>query len=179
MRSATARSGLTLLGLVVLVVVASWWGWSAMTKPFPKEEPVPLCVDQTVTAGSKVSRDQVVVSVFNASRRQNLASATQKKLLERGFVAGRTGNAPKPSEKTQIWAADPKDPSVILVKRQFRGAKVVTGRTALAEGVVVVVGQKFTSLRPKKVKSVKVSKDTIVCIATGTPDPDPDTDTPD
>ena len=125
--SAGARSGLTLLGLGLLLAVASVWGWGALTKPFPKDEPVAICEDTAVTAGSEVRRDQIVVSVFNGSKRAGLAGATSAQLAERGFVQGDVGDAPAPAASTQIWADDPTNPAVQLVQRQFRQAKVVPG----------------------------------------------------
>src|SRR5690606_23593473 len=123
------------------------WGWAALTKPFPKDEQPPICVDVTVEEGTEVTRDQVVVSVYNGSRRNGLASSTQELLVERGFVGGQTGNAPAQLPKTQIWADDPDNPAVRLVKRQFRGAKIITDQPTLGVGVVVVMGQNFKNLR--------------------------------
>ena len=164
--SGALRSALTLAVLAVLVLVAALWGWAALTEPFPRDEPVAICEDQTVTAGSEVRRDQVVVSVFNGSGRSGLAGATSAQLGERGFVAGDVGDSPLPAATTQIWSSDPKNPAVLLVKRQFKRAEVVQG-DALGPGVVVVVGEKFQSLRKKQVESVVAKADATYCRATG------------
>ena len=160
------KSALTLGVLALLVVVAAIWGWAALTQPFPQDEPVAICEDETVTAGTEVRRDQVVVSVFNGSGRSGLAGATSAQLTERGFVAGDVGDAPTPASTTQIWASDPTNPAVALVSQQFKRAKVVAG-DALGPGVVVVVGEKFTSLRKKQVESVVAEADATYCRATG------------
>jgi hypothetical protein len=160
------RSAATLVTLVVLVIIGGTWGWSAMTKPFPKEEEVPVCVEATVAQGLAVTRDQVVVSVFNGSRRTGLAGSTQDLLVERGFVAGTTGNAPEQVRHTQIWADDPENPAVRLVKRQFEGARIITGKDELGIGVVVVVGQDFKKLRKKQVESTTAKKDARFCKST-------------
>lgn len=164
--TAGARSGLTLLSLGLLLVVATVWGWSALTEPLPKDEPVAICEDTAVTAGSEVRRDEIVVSVFNGSGRSGLAGATIAQLEERGFVAGDVGDAPQPIASTQIWADDPTNPAVRLVQQQFKRAKVVSG-TQIGAGVVVVVGEKFKTLRPKQVESVVVEADATFCKATG------------
>ena len=111
-------------------------------------------------------RDEIVVSVFNGSERSGLASATVAQLEERGFVAGDVGDAPQQIASTQIWADDATNPAVQLVQRQFKGAKVVPG-TQIGPGVVVVVGEKFTTLRKKQVESVVVEADATYCKATG------------
>lgn len=160
------RSGLTLLALALLLVAATAWGWSALTKPFPKDEPVAICEDTPVTAGAEVRRDEIVVSVFNGSDRSGLAGATIAQLEERGFVAGDVGDAPQRISSTQIWADDATNPAVQLVQRQFKRAKVVQG-TQIGPGVVVVVGEKFTTLRKKQVESVAVEGDASYCRATG------------
>jgi hypothetical protein len=160
------KSALTLGVLTLLVVVAAVWGWAALTEPLPQEEPVAICEDTAVTAGSEVRRDQVVVSVFNGSGRSGLAGATSAQLAERGFVEGDVGDSPLPAATTQIWASDPTNPAVVLVKRQFKRAKVVQG-DALGPGIVVVVGEKFQSLRKKQVESVVAKDDATYCRATG------------
>ena len=160
------RSGLTLAFLAALVLIAAAWGWSALTEPLPRDEPVAICEDDTVAAGGEVRRDQVVVSVFNGSKRSGLAGSTSAELEERGFVAGDVGDSPIPAENTEIWADDPRNPAVLLVKRQFHKASVVTG-DPIGVGIVVVVGENFASLRKKQVESVTVDADATFCKATG------------
>jgi len=164
--SGALRSALTLAVLALLVVVASLWGWAAFTEPFPEDEPVPVCENATITAGSEVRRDQVVVSVFNGSGRSGLAGSTSAQLAERGFVAGDVADSPQPAATTQIWSSDPTNPAVQLVQQQFKGAEVVPGNP-IGVGVVVVVGEKFTALRKKQVESVVAEADATICKATG------------
>ena len=159
--SGALRSALTLAVLALLVVVASLWGWAAFTKPFPKDEPVPICESATIPAGSEVRRDQVVVS-----GRSGLAGSTSAQLAERGFVAGDGADSPQPAATTQIWSSDPTNPAVQLVQKQFKGAQVVPGNP-IGVGVVVVVGEKFTALRKKQVESVVAESDATICKATG------------
>lgn len=160
------KSALTLGVLTLLVVVAAVWGWAALTEPLPQEEPVAICEDTAVATGEEVRRDQVVVSVFNGSGRSGLAGATSAQLAERGFVEGDVGDSPLPAATTQIWASDPTNPAVQLVQRQFKQAKVVEG-DALGPGIVVVVGEKFQSLRKKQVESVVAEADASYCRAAG------------
>ena len=162
--TAGMRSALTLAFLGLLVVVAAAWGWSALTQPFPQEEPVAICEDTEISAGTEVRRDEVVVSVFNGSKRSGLASATSAQLAERGFVTGDVGDSPLPTATTQIWAADPANPAVELVRQQFKKAKVVTG-DQIGVGVVVVVGEKFKTLRKQQVESVLAEADATYCRA--------------
>ena len=164
--SGALKSALTLAFLAVLLVAAAVWGWAALTEPFPEDEPVAICEDTDITAGAEVRRDEVVVSVFNGSGRSGLASGTSAQLTERGFVAGDVGDSPQPAATTQIWADDPTNPAVVLVRRQFKNAKVVSG-DVLGPGVVVVVGEKFQTLRTKQVESVLAEADATFCRASG------------
>ena len=157
----SVRSALTLAVLCLLLAVGAAWGWSALTQPLPSEEAAPICVDTPVPAGSQVFRDQVVVSVFNGSRRAGLAGATMEQLQDRGFVGADTGNAPAQGPGVQIWTSDPQSPAVKLVKRQFRNAEVVAG-DALGRGVVVVVGESFAGLG-KDVEAVTAKADASIC----------------
>lgn len=164
--SAALRSALTLAVLGLLVAVAAVWGWAALTEPLPQDEPVAICEDTEVSAGSEVRRDQVVVSVFNGSERSGLASSTSAELGERGFVAGDVGDSPIPAATTQIWSSDPTNPAVLLVQQQFKKARIVPG-DPIGVGVVVVVGEKFKTLRAKQVESVLAEADATYCKATG------------
>lgn len=164
--TAGLKSALTLSVLALLVVVATLWGWSALTEPLPVEEEVPICRDTKVTAGTEVRREQVVVSVFNGSKRSGLAGATSGDLEERGFVPGKVGDAPDMVGTSQIWTSEPDSPAVLLVRKQFKKAKIVEGE-ALGPGVVVVVGGKFKALRTKQVESVVAESDSTFCEATG------------
>lgn len=164
--SGALRSALTLAVLAGLVLLAAVWGWAALTEPLPQEEPVAVCEDTSVASGDEVRRDQVVVSVFNGSKRSGLAGSTSAQLEERGFVVADVGDAPQPAVTTQIWAADPENPAVDLVRRQFRNAEVLPG-DALGPGVVVVVGEKFTALKKKQVESVLAAADATYCKAPG------------
>jgi hypothetical protein len=168
------RSALTLTFLCGLLLVAALWGWAAFTEPFPEDEPVAVCTDTPVAAGGEVRRDQVVVSVFNGSKRSGLAGATSAQLEERGFVVADVGDSPSPATTTQIFASDKTNPAVVLVRKQFKKAKVVEG-DELGPGVVIVVGEKFQALRKKQVESVVAEADATYCRATGT-DVDPATD---
>jgi hypothetical protein len=165
------RTALTLGFLCLLLLMAGAWGWQALTQPLPDSGPAPLCTDTTVGAGTEVFRDQVAVSVFNGSTRSGLASATLELLEERGFVGADTGNAPQRVKRVQIWAADPENPAVRLVKRQFKKATVVPGTEVdggpLGRGVVVVLGQGFTTLRDKEIESVKAATDATFCSPPG------------
>lgn len=158
------RSAATLCVLVLLVLVAAVWGFAALTSPFPEREQPPVCAATQLNAGDTLHRDRVVVSVFNASNRTGLASVTMDKLLELGFVAGSTGNAPERSRATKIFSSNPDDPAVKLVKAQFKGAKVVPG-DPLGEGVVIVVGQNFKDLRAKGPDSLTVETAATACLA--------------
>ena len=164
--SAGARTAATLAGLVVLVLVAALWGWSAVTEPFPENEATPVCVDTPVAAGEQVFRDQVVVSVYNGSQRSRLAAETMALLTQRGFVAGESGNAPERTATTQVLFPDPANPAVKLVQAQFKNAEAVPAN-GLGPGITVVVGEKFKSLRKKKVESVVAEGDAVICAAPG------------
>mgnify|MGYP006208616915 CR=1 FL=1 len=162
--NAAGRSAVTLGVLGLLVVVAALWGWSALTAPFPEQEEPPPCVDREVAAGDKLFRDQVTVSVYNASRRSGLAGATSAQLEERGFHVAGTGNAPRGTRvrAVEIWAADARHPAVKLVRSQLnRTARVVEGED-IGAGVVLILGDGFGGLAKGR-ESVRVRRDTTVC----------------
>lgn len=163
--SAGARSALTVLVLVLLLLAALLWGWTSVTAPLPTSTaPTEKCVPTEVEKGSTVRPGQVVVSVLNASSREGLAGRTMQLFEDDGYVAGSSGNAPSSTRvaKAQIWAPNPDDPSVQLVRSRLgRGTKVVDTPTT-APGVVVVVGDRFRDLAEGR-KAVRVEEDTTIC----------------
>ncbi|WP_181312052.1 LytR C-terminal domain-containing protein [Nocardioides campestrisoli] len=166
--TARIRSALTLTALVVLLLGSVMWGWSSLTRPLPQSVEVPVCTDTSVSKGTLVSPDMVAVSVYNASKRNGLASKTLSLLVTRGFVPADTGNAPEGTsvKGVQIWAKNKNNPAVQLVGSHFRNARVVEGPD-LGPGVVVVVGDGFTSLRgaKKSPETVGVESNATICMA--------------
>ncbi len=159
-----ARSALTLTVLVLLVVVGALWGWKALTAPLPGA--LPACVDKKISVGDEVFRDQVVVSVYNGSARSGLAGLTQEKLVERGFGKGNIGNAER-TKVTIVQSPVKNDPAARLVGKQFGKVKYVVA-DSLGEGVTVIIGERFKSLRPKAPESVTSTIDTTLCVVPGT-----------
>jgi hypothetical protein len=158
-----ARSGLTLLGLAVLVVLGGLWGWSALTQPFPGKTTPPKCVATIVQPGEKVFPGQVTVSVFNASGRDRLARSTMAEFVDAGFGEGDTGNAPRGADvaRAAIWAPAP-GPDVRLVASRLGPATPVVRRDGPGVGVTVLVGDQYTAL-VKGSPSVQARKEAEIC----------------
>lgn len=158
------RSGVTLAGLVLLLVAGAAWGWAALTAPFPGKSDASTCVEVAVDKGDKVFTDQVVVSVYNAGDREGLAGRTLQLLKERGFVAGDSANAPDGTDVpvVQVWAPDPENPAVRLLLRQLGPAHKLIERSSPGDGVTLVVGDGFRKFA-KGPKSVVATKDAEIC----------------
>ena len=159
-----ARSGLTLLGLAVLVVLGGLWGWSAMTQPFPGKATPPKCVATIVQPGEKVFPGQVTVSVFNASGQEGLASRTMSEFVDAGFGEGNTGNAPPDARviRAAIWAPSPTSPDVRLVASRLGRATRVVQQEAPGVGVTVFVGDRYNGL-VKGPPSVPAGQEVEIC----------------
>lgn len=159
-----ARSGLTLAGLAVLVVLGALVGWSALTQPFPGRTTPPKCLATVVQPGEKVFPDQVTVSVFNAGERNGLASVTMSEFADAGFAEGDTGNAPSDAKvaRAKIWAPSRTSPDVRLVASRLGPSTRVVQREAPGVGVTVIVGDEFTSL-VKGPPSVKATEEAEIC----------------
>jgi hypothetical protein len=161
-------SGPTLLVLVLLCALGLFFGVRTLTGGLPDDpivkDPEPTCVDRPIAADTKVFPADVMVSVYNGGGRSGVASRTMGELIDRGFVAGDTGNVSDADVKfVQVWADDPDSPAVQLVARQFGNrTKVVTDRPTLGLGVVVVVGEEFQRFGPT-VPSVTARADAVIC----------------
>lgn len=162
--SSVARSGLTLAVLGLVLVLASWWAWSAVTAPLPGDEKTPACTDTPIAEGQKVYPGAVTVSVLNAGERNGLAGSTLAQFRDAGFATATAANAPARAEVryAEIWTPEPKNPAVALVESRLgRKAKVVR-KDDPGTGVVVVVGDAFGSLKKGK-EYVTASYDTEIC----------------
>lgn len=160
--SPRARSALTLSVLVLLLIGALLWGWSATTTPLPDLTSDEACVETEIEAGTKIYPDQVLVSVLNAGSRDGLAGRTMQEFIDAGFGEGERGNAPANADVTraQIWTSTPHHPAVRLVRSRLGDARIVD-RSSSAPGVVVVVGDKFDNLVPGRKTTTPVSTATI------------------
>lgn len=147
--TAGLRSALTLLVLLGLLLAGVVYGWSALTEPLPEAAETAVCDETTVPAGTKVYPDQVTVSVANAGQREGLAGRTMQLLVDAGFGAGQTGNAPGDADVSfaEIWTDDPRNPAVRLVRGKLGGRADIVERPAPFVGVTVVVGDEFMRLR--------------------------------
>ncbi len=166
------RTPITLSALLLVLVGAAWYGWSQVDEPFenPFEEQ-PACVAQKIDDGGKLTRDQVVVNVYNAGTRNDLASKTLRDLAERGFARGAAANAPDRLEVARVTVLDPdpKAAEVRLVRDQFKGKVSVRDRPDLGNaGVDVVVGNGYLGLKKNGPKSVRVQSEQEVCVPPST-----------
>lgn len=158
------KTGITLGVLLVLLLAGAAVGWAKLTEPVPDREQQAAqgpCEDVSVGKGTDVRVGMVTVSVYNAGTRSGLATNTLRRLTNRGFGKGDSGNAePEISVKrAQVWTTNKRDPAAILVRRHLG-----TQRTPLlvkpegqlqGVGVMVVVGNNFDNLSqgPRKVTS--------------------------
>lgn len=159
-----AKSTAVLAGLGILLVLAAVWGWSAATKPFPGKTEARPCVATPVAAGERVFPGQVLVSVYNASERNGLASRTMDLFVDAGFVEGDTGNAPRDAEvaTATIWTETPTSPDVQLVASRLGPDVEIVRRDGRGLGVTVLVGDGFETL-VKGVRRVVAEEDSRIC----------------
>jgi hypothetical protein len=145
-------TGVTLLVLLALVGAGGYYGYRELFSP----------VEGDVTAsqggrnceaglrrGEIVRTRDVTVTVLNAGTRNGLAGQVQRQLVRRGFLAGRTENAPEDLQVrfVRILAPSRSDPAARLVAVQFgKGTVIQRTRGDLGPGVDVIVGDRFKGL---------------------------------
>lgn len=169
--SQTGKTAITLLVLSVLLAGGVWWGWSAVSEPFPEVKPPPECLPTEFAAGDTLTTGDVAVSVFNAGKRAGLAQLTLQKLGDRGFGMADQGNAPTEIDvnKIVVLAEDRSEPAVrLLMSHLPKGTKVVAPPDGdpIGEGVVVVVGDGFEDLNAAKASKarIKLKQAATVCV---------------
>lgn len=162
------HSAITMVVLVVLCLFGLFFGVQALTQPLPDgplvANPSSNCSPRVVNEGERITRADVLVSVFNATNEGGLARETLSQLSQRGFGSGSDGNVEADVKYAQIWANEEHDPAALLVLQQFgpRARLKVGQDTTIGPGVVVVVGEQFERLSPGP-RSVRAPYDTEVC----------------
>jgi hypothetical protein len=162
---ARLKSLVTLVTLGGLLLLATVWGWAALTEPLPKKADPPICVERTFAEGDPVTRRDVTVSVWNASNRNGLAGLTLDLFADAGFSRGQEGNAPDAAKvgRVQVWTDLPRrHPAVRLVSGQLGKVRIVE-RAPGAAGVLVVVGNEFEELARRGPRKVRAQESVVVC----------------
>jgi hypothetical protein len=157
------RTAVTLGVLALLLVIGVTQGLDAVSKPFPKSEDPPVCVDNAIGRGDVLRAGSVTVSVINAGGRTGLANATLTDLVTRGFSRGELSNVPDPDVRSaQIWAPAGRSAAVRLVRTYLGGKVEIVERDSAVAGITVVVGNQFPGVVKGRFQ-VKVTADGTVC----------------
>ena len=164
--SSTVR-GLTLLVAAVVLVFGAVTGFQLLTSRADTVDAVPTCTNKTVKKGERLDSNLVTVNVFNASTRSGLANRATIDLQTNGFLGGEIGNSTSATRpgRVAILTDDPKDPRVLLVAQQFKDkATIAKLDIAVDNGVVVVVGNKYTGLKSKAPTKITSDRAIRACV---------------
>jgi hypothetical protein len=166
-------TGVTLVGLVVVVCVMAVWGYHAATAPIDDNSSSSstadsglTCAPQDQTVTKYVSRGDVTVSVYNAGARSGEARETMDLLEHAGFKPGEVGNAPEgvTVDRAAVYSTKDDDPAAELVAQAFgKKTQVVHSDDELGPGVDVVIGAKFKHLDAKAPSRIALPKPETSC----------------
>ncbi|MEV0796087.1 LytR C-terminal domain-containing protein [Kribbella sp. NPDC050281] len=165
------RTPITMVALLVILVGGAWWGWNSLINSSAE----PTCVDQKLPNNRLVPK-QVVVNVYNGGAKAGTAAAVADLLKKRGFYVARIANEPK-GDKIDVVAirgATDKSPELLLVAGQLSQKALTIGDERTDHTVDLVVGPRYTSLKPKGLPSIALAPDTTLCLPViHTPQPIP------
>lgn len=169
-------SAVALAVTAVIVVVMAIWGYQAATAPIEDDSIGSTPVDsrtetcppgETQTIVKFLRSDQVVVSVYNAGKRQGRAVATLSLLEDRGFQAGAFGNASDATVRfAEIHAKASDLTKADLVALHFgkNATVVIEDEQALrGPGVNVVIGDGFRRLKAGAPRRIQLPEPVISC----------------
>lgn len=157
---------LTLLVAAIVFVVGGITGLRLLTASTGSAEAVPTCRDTVVRTGDELASNQVRVNVFNASNRSGLANRALIDLQANGFLSGEIGNSTSTTtpRTVTILTKDRRDPRVRLVAAQFRNkVSYAEPDVTVGEGIVVLVGNKYTGIKKSAISTIKTDRDIPVC----------------
>jgi hypothetical protein len=162
--SAGARSAITMVVLLALLVAGAAWGFNQAFAPFPGKVDSPLCVPKRVAKGTRVFPADVTVSVYNAGTREGLAGRVMQELTDAGFHEGLDANAKRGVEvgTAQVWTTDPGNPAVLLVAGRLGPHTRVVRKAGPGPGVSVFVGDRFRKVVKGK-RAVVASRASTIC----------------
>ena len=168
MTSRHLTTAVTMAVLCVILVIGAVVGFNTLFAPLPgaEDEPsaaeTPTCDPSKVKKGERLRSSQVTVNVYNAGDRAGLAGAVSDSFRGRGFLTGQIGNAPKGSKvaRAQVWVAEGEEGAGRLVARQIGPrVPVVTAEEDIADGIDVLVGNRFRGLARNAPRSIVVKSD--------------------
>ena len=161
-------TGLTLVGLLVLLAGMALWGYRALTTPVPGHgSSASGCTKQEITKQQYVRSSDISVSVYNAGARKHFAALTQSRLERRGFHPGELGNAPATAKVqiARVFTTDTDLTAAQLVARNLGvGVRVQRTDQEMGPGIDVYVGPKLGYLNPKVYKRMKLPKPIETCV---------------
>lgn len=136
-----AKTPVTLLALIALVVFGFNWGLKAATAPVPPIPPDP-CVMTKV--GEKLTPDLITIRVFNGTTTDGLAKRYAANLRAEGFIrVVKTSNhdtSDVTASRLVGFAVD--SPEVVLLRKAFKDIEVVAdGR--VDHSVDFIIGTEF------------------------------------
>ncbi len=162
-------TAVTLAVLLVVVGAMAVYGFKAATAPLPGGSSAdPTCSPVETDVKEFITRPEVQVSVFNASKRSGLAGSTLDKVEAAGFRAGNAGNAPTDAKvpRVVVWTTKKDDTAAQLVALAFgKRTEVVVTENDLGPGVDVLVGNRFKGLDRKAPKRLKLPVPVETCVA--------------
>lgn len=162
------RTAATLGVLALLLLFGVTRGLDAVSKPFPKGEEPPICVETALSPGDILRVGGITVNVINAGNKSGKARATLEELEEQGFAGGQVSNRPDPAVRSvEIRVAGGATPAARLLRTYLgSGVKMVDDQASPA-GVTVVVGDRFDKVRQGR-QGIRITEEATVCGPAGT-----------
>jgi len=161
--SREARTAITMLVLLGILVAAAYVGWIGLTQGLGEsdrvasEDPGPAC---STPPPETVRSRSVTVSVFNAGAPEGQATATMAALTGQGFDRGELADAPaRVQVRGIVIRSGGLDAGVVeLVRRQFDRVRLAPKPKVLGPGVNVLVGEAFDGLAQNAPRTISVAQ---------------------
>lgn len=160
-----ATTVVTLLVCTLLLVLMAIFGMKGLKAPFGPEKTASSCPAEDVVRTTKVARDEVQVSVYNAGGEKGLASKTLDRLERAGFRPGEFGNAPEGTtvETAVIYTTREQDSRARLLSLFMGGTPVRVIDDDLGPGLDVYMGKNPRKFNKKAPREVELPEPIVTC----------------
>lgn len=164
-RNRRTTTVVTLLVCTAVLVLMGVVGMKSLQGPFGPEKATSTCPEEDVVRTTKVTREEITVSVYNAGGEKGLASKTLDRIEQAGFRPGEFGNAPdgRTIDTAVIYTTREQDSRARLLSLFMGGTPVRVVEDDFGPGLDVFMGKQPNKFNAKAPRELELPEPIVTC----------------